>query len=43
MTGRRFSVWTTMSGHRYEFHAGRKVRMATVAIAGPASGMTTLR
>ena len=35
--------WTTMSGHRYWFQAGRKVRMATVAMAGPESGMMMLR
>ena len=39
MTGRRPSVWTMMSGDRQEFEAGRKVRMATAAICGPAKGM----
>ncbi|MCY1461426.1 hypothetical protein D9M71_790830 [compost metagenome] len=43
MTGRSSSDWTTMRGHRYEFQAGRNVRIATVAVAGPASGMTTWR
>jgi len=43
MTGRRFSVWTVMSGQRNWFHAFRKLRMATVAVAGPASGRMMLR
>ncbi len=43
ITGRSSSCCTTMSGHRYWFHAGRKVRIATVANAGPASGATMRR
>ena len=43
MTGRSSSVCTAISGHRYWFQAGRKVRIATVAMAGPDSGMTILR
>ena len=38
MTGRSSSFCTTISGQRYWFHAGRKVRIATVANAGPDSG-----
>jgi len=39
IAGRTASLWVTISGQRYWFQAGRKVRIATVAIAGPDNGM----